>query len=178
MSPPSYRLKEKAGQLGRPWFSLRFSLVVPFCKTRAGVCFGVKLKVCDLSIEYGAFTVLKGLQFTLPKGAFAALIGPNGAGKSSLLRCIGRALQPTKGVIYLDGRDLQKLPPRETARTMAVVPQDTALDFDFTVEELVMMGRYPHQRRFRGGSEQDRKIVREAIAATGITHQLHSRQPG
>ena len=53
---------------------------------------------------------------------------------------------------------------------MAVVPQETAVDFDFTVEELVMMGRYPHQQRFRGGSMSDREIVQEAIAATGITH--------
>lgn len=87
-----------------------------------------------------------------------------------MLRCIGRALQPSKGAVYLDGEDLQKLPPRETAKTMAVVPQDTGIDFDFSVRELVMMGRYPHQRRFRGGSAQDGEIVCEAIAATGITH--------
>lgn len=131
---------------------------------------GVRLKVCDLSIKYGAFTALKGLDFVLPDGAFAALIGPNGAGKSSLLRSIGRALRPTEGIIYLDGQDLQKIPAGETARTLAVVPQETAVDFDFTVEELVMMGRYPHQQRFRGGSALDRAIVEEAIAATGITH--------
>ena len=106
----------------------------------------------------------------LPEGTFAALIGPNGAGKSSLLRSIGRALEPTEGVIYLNDRDLKKTPAQEAARTMAVVPQETAVDFDFTVEELVMMGRYPHQQRFRGGSALDREIVQEAIAATGITH--------
>ncbi|MGI5822470.1 MAG: ABC transporter ATP-binding protein [Dethiobacteria bacterium] len=123
-----------------------------------------------MTIEFGAFKALQGLSFTLPGGAFTALIGPNGAGKSSLLRCIGRALQPSRGAVYLDDKDLQKLPLGETARTMAVVPQDTSVDFDFSVRELVMMGRYPHQGRFRGGNAKDRKIVHEALVATGITH--------
>ncbi len=123
-----------------------------------------------MTIEFGAFKALQGLSFTLPGGAFTALIGPNGAGKSCLLRCIGRALKPSRGAVYLDDKDLQKLPLGETARTMAVVPQDTSVDFDFSVRELVMMGRYPHQGRFRGGNAKDRKIVHEALVATGITH--------
>lgn len=87
-----------------------------------------------------------------------------------MLRCIGRVLQPSRGTVYLDDKDLQKLPLGETARTMAVVPQDTSVDFDFSVRELVMMGRYPHQRRFRGGDAQDRKVVHEALVATGTAH--------
>ena len=62
---------------------------------------GVRLNLCNLTVEYGAFRALDGLHFSVKEGAFVALIGPNGAGKSTLLRCISRILQPTRGAIYL-----------------------------------------------------------------------------
>ncbi|RJX25982.1 MAG: ATP-binding cassette domain-containing protein [Dethiobacter sp.] len=121
-------------------------------------------------MEYGALTALEGLHFSIKKGALVALIGPNGAGKSTLLRCISRVLKPTLGTLYLDNRDLQKMPLQEVARSLAVVPQDTAVDFDFSVEEIVSMGRYPYLGRFQRESQQDREIVRRAMETTGIAY--------
>ena len=131
---------------------------------------GVRLNLCNLTVEYGAFTALDGLHFSVKEGAFVALIGPNGAGKSTLLRCISRILQPTRGAIYLDDRDLHKLPLKQLSRLMAVVPQDTAVDFDFTVEEIVFMGRYPYLGRLQKETPRDREIVQEAMQTTGIVH--------
>ena len=131
---------------------------------------GVKLDIFDLTVEYGAFTALDGLHFSIHEGAFVALIGPNGAGKSSLLRCISRVLKPTRGTIYLDDSDLHKLPLNRVSKLMAVVPQDTVVDFDFSVEEIVSMGRYPYLRRFQKETPRDREIVQAAMETTGIAH--------
>ncbi len=124
----------------------------------------------DLTVAYGAYAALEGVTFALEKGSRVALIGPNGAGKSSLLRTISRLLKPKQGVLYLDGRDLQKVPLGEISRSIAVVPQDTAIDFDFSVEEVVAMGRYPHLQRFQQEGRKDREIIAAAMQLTGIAH--------
>ena len=121
-----------------------------------------------LSVEYGSFTALEGLDFSIDAGDFVALIGPNGAGKSSLLRSISRLLKPARGTVYLDNRDLHKVPLQEVATLMSVVPQDTTIDFDFSVEEIVAMGRYPYQGRFQKESRQDREIIRMAMETTAV----------
>ena len=131
---------------------------------------GVNLKVSDLTVSYGAHTALDGVDFSISKGSFVALIGPNGAGKSSLLRTISRLLKPNRGVLYLGEQDLQKISLQEISRSIAVVPQDTNIDFDFSVEEVVAMGRYPHLKRFQKEGRKDEEIIREAMETTGITH--------
>lgn len=84
--------------------------------------------------------VLNFVELHVAAGVFAGIIGPNGSGKSSLLRCIYRALRPDAGTILLDGEDLLKIKPRNAAEKMAVVLDETATDFDFTVLEMVLMG--------------------------------------
>lgn len=121
-----------------------------------------------LSVEYGSFTALEGLKFSIAAGDFVALIGPNGAGKSSLLRCLSRLLKPARGAICLDDRDLHKIPLQKAATLISLVPQDTAIDFDFTVEEVVAMGRYPYQRRFQKTDRAEREIIRIAMETTAV----------
>jgi len=129
----------------------------------------IKLQVRGLTVGYGPLTVLRDVDFSVAKGGFAAIIGPNGAGKSSLLRCISRVIKPGGGSIYLDGTDLFRIKLREMAKTIAVVPQDMAVDFDFTVEEIVTMGRYPHLKPLSRENDRDREIIRRAIEMTGLT---------
>lgn len=131
---------------------------------------GLSIEVHGLKLTYDTFPVLDGAEFKIDKGDLVALLGANGAGKSTLLRCISRILQPTGGKIILDGRDLDKLNSRETARLMAVVPQETTADFDFTVEDIVMMGRFPYLRRFQKESRKDYDIVTRAMEMTGVLH--------
>lgn len=131
---------------------------------------GLNIKVHGLKLYYDAQPVLDGTEFEVQRGELVALLGANGAGKSTLLRCISRILQPTAGHIFLDGRALKYFDSREAARLMAVVPQETTADFDFTVEEIVIMGRYPYVERFRKTEETDHKIAWRAMEMTGVAH--------
>jgi iron complex transport system ATP-binding protein len=107
------------------------------------------------------------VSLSLAAGEFVALAGPNGAGKSTLLRALSRVLRPRGGAVLLDGGDLYALAARQSARAIAVVPQETSIDFDFTCEEVVLMGRAPHLGRFESEGERDRAVVREAMERTG-----------
>ncbi|MDW7739366.1 MAG: ABC transporter ATP-binding protein [Bacillota bacterium] len=131
---------------------------------------GINIDVQGLKLTYDTHPVLDGTEFTVAKGDLVALLGANGAGKSTLLRCISRILLPNSGSILLDGRELQSFRTREAARLMAVVPQETAADFDFTVEEIVMMGRFPYLRRFQKEEQKDIEIVRRSMEMTGVSH--------
>ena len=128
----------------------------------------LSLKVHELEIRYDSAPVLEGLEFSIEQGELVALLGHNGAGKSTLLRCIGGSLQPDQGAILLDGKDASRFSALEIARLLAVVPQDTGVDFDFTVEEVVRMGRYPYLRRFQKEGANDDQIVTAAMEKTGI----------
>ena len=131
---------------------------------------GLDIHVHGLKLAYDTQPVLDGTEFTVEKGDLVALLGANGAGKSTLLRCISRTLQPNEGHILLDDRELKKLNNKEVARMMAVVPQETAADFDFTVEDIVMMGRFPYLTRFRREDQNDHEVVRKAMEMTGVSH--------
>lgn len=127
-------------------------------------------KVHGVECSYGSHQVLKGVNFEVAPGSFLGIIGPNAAGKSTLLKTITAALKPTQGVVYFQGKDLNKLSRRDIAKQVAVVPQDTEVNFPFTVLEVVMMGRHPHLGRFDQESEQDFEIVRQAMESAHCWH--------
>ncbi len=131
---------------------------------------GLNIDVHGLQLIYDTHPVLDGTDFSVERGDLVALLGANGAGKSTLLRCISRVLQPTGGHIILDGKELHKFKTKEAARLMAVVPQETTADFDFTVEDIVMMGRFPYLRRFQKEDYNDQEVVRRAMEMTGVSH--------
>ena len=94
---------------------------------------------------------------------FVGLLGPNGSGKTTLLKSIYRVLKPSGGAILLDGTEIDALSHRETARRMGVVSQFNNLSFDFTVEEMVLMGRAPHKRAFDRDTAEDYRIAADAL---------------
>ena len=115
----------------------------------------------------GGFT-LADVSFTIAAGEVFGVIGPNSAGKTTLLRLLTRVVTPERGEVRLEGRPLRQLAHAELARRVAVVPQDAPRPFPFSVEQLVLMGRYPHgPGRFFENAE-DRDLAREAMAATGV----------
>ena len=128
------------------------------------------ISIRDLTFSYGAEEILSRLNLTAEKGTFLGIIGPNGSGKTTLLKCLVRLLTPTAGRISLAGSDLRALRPAEIARRVGVVPQNTRVDFAFTVEEVVLMGRLPHLRLLQRETENDRRIAREAMESVGIAH--------
>ena len=109
------------------------------------------------------------LSFSVEDGEFVGLIGPNGSGKSTALKMIYRALRPQAGRVWLDGRDLLKLPYRQSAQLMAAVSQENEVPFQFTVEEIAAMGRSPHKGLFEADSPEDKAIVAWALAQLGLT---------
>lgn len=122
---------------------------------------------------YHRTPVLRDVSTTIPAGGFVGILGPNGSGKTTLLRVLAGTVQPTRGRVLLDGREVGSFPRRTLARRMAVVPQETHLAFDYTVLEVVMMGRYPHLGTFEMEGPKDFAIAREALDATGTLALEH-----
>ncbi|MEU6351875.1 ABC transporter ATP-binding protein [Streptomyces sp. NPDC047072] len=123
----------------------------------------MRLDIENVSVD----GILDDIQLTVNSGAFVGLVGPNGSGKSTLLRCVYRALRPTGGVVRLDGTDLLAMEPRATARQLAALPQESSAEFDFTVHEVVAMGRLPHRNRT---AAEDRELCARAMERTGVAH--------
>ncbi|MHC1743170.1 MAG: ABC transporter ATP-binding protein [Syntrophobacteraceae bacterium] len=112
--------------------------------------------------------ILDSIELHARPGEFVGIIGPNGSGKSSLLRCMYRALRPDSGAVLLDGRDVRQLKSQEAAAMMAVVLQETATEFDFTVIEIVLMGRHPHKMAMERFTEQDLALAQNALRRVGM----------
>jgi iron complex transport system ATP-binding protein len=125
------------------------------------------LRAEGVSFSYHATPVLREVSVALPAGGFLGILGPNGSGKTTLLRTLAGTLRPMQGRVLLEATDLASIPRQTLARRMAVVPQETRLAFDYTVLEVVMMGRYPHLGTFEIEGPGDFAIVRDALAATG-----------
>lgn len=125
------------------------------------------LRAEGIVFGYQHTPILRDVSASIPAGGFLGILGPNGSGKTTLLRVLAGTVQPARGRVLLDGRDIASLPRRTLATRMAVVPQETHLAFDYTVLEVVMMGRYPRLRTFEIEGPGDFAIAREALAATG-----------
>ena len=128
------------------------------------------LRAERLTLRRGARAVLADLDLELRPGELCAVLGPNGAGKSSLLAALCGELAPSAGQVWLDGRALATWPAAERARRLAVLPQNSTLNFAFRVEEVVALGRLPHA----SGRQRDAQIVAAALAAADVA-QLAGR---
>lgn len=129
-----------------------------------------KIRVDNLRAGYNDAVILNGISLELADGDFTGVIGPNGSGKTTLLRAISRALPPVSGSISLDDKNIYSIPARDFAQRVAVVPQDTMVMFDFTVLEVVLMGRSPRLGRFTVESSRDVEIAIDALNRTGTEH--------
>ena len=110
----------------------------------------MKLTASDIHVELGGNEILKGIDAAIKEKEFVGIIGPNGSGKSTLLKCIYRVLKPDTGVIMLDGKPLNEYKVKDSAKALAVVSQHNYYNFEFSVQEIVMMGRAPHKKPWNG----------------------------
>ncbi|MFI6484758.1 ABC transporter ATP-binding protein [Nonomuraea sp. NPDC050663] len=124
---------------------------------------GVSLTIDSREIVHSA-------DLTVNEGEFVGLLGPNGCGKSTLLRSAYRALRPAAGLITVEGVDLVRLTARESARRTAVVAQETPSELDFTVAEMVAMGRTPHKRPLDRTTTADELICAQSLERVGAGH--------
>jgi iron complex transport system ATP-binding protein len=123
----------------------------------------------SVTLGYGDRPVVEGLDLVVPPGRVTVIVGANACGKSTLLRALARLLRPGDGQVVLDGRDLHRLPTREVARVLGLLPQSPTAPEGIVVADLVARGRHPHQRMLTRWSEADDLAVAEALTATGTT---------
>ena len=133
-----------------------------------------RLSAGELSLGYGGAPIVENLSVNLPAGKVTIIVGANACGKSTLLRGLARLLKPTSGVVHLDGEDIHKVPTREIARKLGILPQTPTAPEGITVADLVGRGRSPHQGWFRQWTAADDDAVAAALNVTG-TQRLAGR---
>ncbi|WP_194835547.1 ABC transporter ATP-binding protein [Nocardia sp. XZ_19_369] len=120
-----------------------------------------------VDLRYGDRVVIDGLDLVLPGDSVTAIVGPNACGKSTLLRGLTRLLRPSGGTVTLDGADIHRMSARALALRMGLLPQQPITPESITVEALVRLGRYPHQKLLRPWSATDQTAVEDALRRTG-----------
>ena len=130
----------------------------------------VRVRVAGVSCRYDAIPALEDVTLEVGAGEMVGVVGPNGSGKTTLLRAVHGLLAPVRGSVLLEGKDLRDVGAREIASGIGGVPQHSRDGFGFTVREVVMMGRYPHQRPLAGDTPADAAAVRSALERTRTWH--------
>lgn len=128
----------------------------------------MKLEVKDITYSIDSKLIVDGVSLGIEEGMFVGLLGPNGCGKSTLLKNIYRIYQPDKGKIFLDGEDIHKIKDREFAKKMSVMVQENSVEFDLTVLDMVMMGRFAHKKLLQDSTKQDMALARKYLAEVGM----------
>ncbi len=127
------------------------------------------IKVENISASYRETLVIDGISFQIQTGEFLGIIGPNGAGKTTLLKIMTWVKQPSSGRVMLDGKEMGKLSRKEIARIIGVVPQSTFVPSLFTVEDIISLGRYAHQKNRWTMTKEDIEAVDQAMERTNTT---------
>lgn len=129
----------------------------------------MKISAEDIGVSYGVNEILKEVSIYAKNKEFVGLIGPNGSGKSTLLKCMYRVLKPDQGCVMLDGTPLDKMSYKHSAQSIAVVAQHNSYQFDFSVKEVVLMGRAPHKKIMERDDARDYRMVEEALEQVGMS---------
>jgi iron complex transport system ATP-binding protein len=126
------------------------------------------LDVRNLSFSYNKKLILNHINLSFNKGKFYSIIGPNGSGKSTLIKNISKIIDPKHESVFIDNEDICTFNNKNLARIMAVIPQNILIDYDFSVFDIVIMGRSPYKRRFEEFNIEDEKIVEKYMKITNI----------
>jgi len=125
------------------------------------------LQAVDLRFAYGNTFAVRGVGLSVSRGRVVGLLGPNGSGKTTLLRLLAGVLAPGAASFLLDGVDIRRLPRRQVARLIAMVPQETHPTFDYSVLEIALMGRFPYLSAFQLEGPGDVEAARRTLLSTG-----------
>ncbi|MDP9950192.1 MULTISPECIES: ABC transporter ATP-binding protein [Streptomyces] len=128
-----------------------------------------RLAARALTLAYEDRTVVRELDLTVPDGQVTVIVGPNACGKSTTLRALGRLLKPRGGAVLLDGTELARIPTKQIARSIGLLPQTPVAPEAITVSDLVARGRQPHQSWWQQWSDEDERAVTDAMARTDVT---------
>lgn len=128
----------------------------------------MEISTKDLEVFLEGTRIIKGMSVEIKEKEFVGILGPNGSGKSTLLKCIYRVLHPKSGEVQLNGKAIQAYSVKESAREMAVVAQHNYYNFDFSVQDVVLMGRSPHKKAMERDNANDFGIVSESLEKVGM----------
>ncbi len=128
----------------------------------------MKLDVENIRYSIDTKLIVDGVSLGVEEGSFVGLVGPNGCGKSTLLKNIYKVYKPDSGAVFIDGKDVSRMTSRDTAREMSVMQQENNVEFDMTVYDMVMLGRFAHQRMFRTDKKKEKQIVLSGIKEVGL----------
>lgn len=128
-----------------------------------------RLRAENVTLAYGDRPVVDGLDLDIVDGAVTAIVGPNGCGKSTLLRALGRLMRPRQGQVVLDGQHIDRIPTREVARRLGLLPQSLSAVAGTTVHDLVWRGRNPYLSWLRQWNPHDADVVRRALELVDLT---------
>ena len=129
----------------------------------------MNIQTNTIQVAFGSKAILHDISLDIQDKEFVGIIGPNGSGKSTFLKCLYRVLQPNNGKIFFDGTELSELSHRDTALKMAVVAQHSTVNFDFSVLEMVLMGRSPYKGLLDRDKIDDYEIARHALEQVGLS---------
>ncbi len=130
----------------------------------------IAVELKNIIFGYDKRKIVNDISLNIEAGSFTSIIGPNGSGKSTLLKIISSLISPDNGVVRFGGIDIRTMSQLDIARKVAVVPQENNIEYRFTVQDIVMMGRYPHLGRFQTESISDYKLVGNALEMTNTLH--------
>ena len=126
------------------------------------------LDVRSLSVRYGKMTIVNDVSFSLKPGQWLMIVGPNGAGKSTIVNAVSQGT-PYAGTVFFDGEDIAGIKPSQLARNMGVLTQNHSVNYSFSVEEVVKLGRYAYSPGiFSSISDEDEEKIKEALVLTGM----------
>ena len=129
----------------------------------------MNIQTDNIQVSFGPKTILHDISLDIRNKEFVGIIGPNGSGKSTFLKCLYRVLKPNNGKIFFDGTEMSSLSHRDTALKMAVVAQHSTVNFDFSVLEMVLMGRSPYKGLLDRDKIDDYEIARHALSQVGLS---------
>lgn len=127
-----------------------------------------KIELRGLCYSVSSFEILRDISMRVEKNQFIGLIGPNGSGKTTLLRHIYRALPSPKKAVFINGKEIESYSYRESARQVTVMRQENGSDFDYTILEMVLMGRAPYRKYYERDTEEDEEIAYRALRSMGM----------
>ena len=134
----------------------------------------MELQIKNLKFAYNDKEILKNINLRFNTGYFYSVIGPNGSGKSTLLKNIAKIVSPEENSIMIDNKDITKINKKELSKIISVIPQEINIDYDFTVYDIVLMGRNPYKKFFQDFNANDREIAQKYMKETN-TWQLRDK---
>ena len=123
----------------------------------------MNIKTENINVVIDNNNILKDINIEVDNKEVIGIIGPNGSGKSTLLKCIYRLLKPNAGLVKFDDVDIKNISIKESSKKVAVLSQHNNYDFDFTVKDIVLMGRSPHKKFMERDNKEDYDIVNDAL---------------